>query len=56
MINTRIFLVLKSTLGRRLETGSDLFNSCQLHISYTKYINLFFKVFELGKRLSLFAW
>ena len=34
----------------------DLFNLCQLHVSYTKYITLFFKVFDQGKRLPLFAW
>ena len=50
-----IFLILKSTLGRRLKTGFlqifkhvtgslvDLFNSCQLHISYTKYVNYFLR-------------
>ena len=34
----------------------DLFNSCQLHVSYTKYVKLFFKVFDQGKSSSLFAW
>ena len=35
---------------------ADLFNLCQLHIRYTKCVKLFFKVFDQGKRLSLFAW
>ena len=34
----------------------NLFNSCQLHISYTKYIKLLFKVFAQEQSLSLFAW
>ena len=62
------FLILKCTLGRRLGTdflqifkhvtGSlvDLFNSCQLHISYTTHAKLFFKVLDQGKTFSLFAW
>ena len=48
-MNTCIILVLKSTLGRRLGKGFidhvigalvDLFNSCQLHISCTRYIKI----------------
>ena len=27
----------------------DLFSSCQLHISFTKYVEIFFKVFDQGK-------
>ena len=27
----------------------DLFSSCQLHISFTKYVKIFFKVFDQGK-------
>ena len=62
-MNTCIFLVLKPTLGRRL--GSvlwifkhvdllvDLFNSCQLHTSYTKYVKLFLKVFDQGKFVTI---
>ena len=67
LMNTCIGLLLKSTLGRRLGTGFidlqisfwllvDLFNSYQLHISYTKYVKLFFKFFDQAKSLSLFAW
>ena len=33
----------------------DLFDSRQLHISYTKHVELFFKVLDQGKLLSLFA-
>ena len=54
MINTCIFLVLKSTLSRRLGTGFidfkyvigalvDLFNSCQLYISYIRHVKLFLR-------------
>ena len=61
MMNTCIFLVLKSTLGRRLGTGFknfkliDLFNLCQLHISYAKHVKIF-KVLDQGKSVSLFTW
>ena len=63
--NTCIFLILKSTLSRRIAAGFslifkyvigsllDLFNMCQLYISYTKYVKLFFKVLNQRK---LFAW
>ena len=48
------FLGLISRLGRRLGTGFidfkhvigslvDLFNLCQLHVSYTKYLNYFLR-------------
>ena len=67
LMNAYIFLVLQSALGRRLGKDFiglkhvvcslvDLFNSRQLYISCTKYVKLFFKIFDQGKRLSLFAW
>ena len=62
--SARIFSALKSTLGRRLGTAFitfnhvvcslvDLFTLRQLHTSYTKYVKLFFMVFD--KRKSFFA-
>ena len=66
LMTSGIFLVLKSTLSRRLRTSvidllnivsslGDLFSSCQLHSSYTKYVKLFFKDFDQGKSLLPFA-
>ena len=65
MMNSSVFLVLKCTLSRRLGIGvidllnivsslADLFSSCQLHNSYTKYIKLFLSAFDQGKSLSPF--
>ena len=33
----------------------DLFILCQLHISYTKHVKLFLKIFSQGNSLSLFG-
>ena len=56
-MNTCIFLVLKFTLERRLGTGLQIFKHVtgSLNISYAKYVKIFFKAFDQGKRLSLFA-
>ena len=54
LMTSGIFLVLKSTLSRRLRTSvidllnivsslGDLFSSCQLHNSYERYGKLFLR-------------
>ena len=58
LVNSCVFLALKSKLCSSLGTGLKTFKLIvgSLHISYTKYVKSFFKVYGQGKRLPLFSW
>ena len=46
-MNACIFLVLKSTLDRRL--GADFTNPCRLYVGYTKDVKSFLRSFIMEK-------